>query len=217
MAYPPERFYRNEDLTNEQKATYLKGVRFRGDFIEGIIQIENVIELCISTFLGAKKNIKTERFLFYLMGDRSMSLSVKIQIIQQIAYLDISDADKFETHFNLLRKLNELRTYLAHFMIDLDITEGLGFFKRKTKYKVLDPKESSQKQWVGWHHSIILTDIAISQIFEQLHLVNDFIMLFEDGLDKDKVEGHVKYQPLKAYSADLLSPEKKQGAFSIVI
>lgn len=172
--------------TPEDLERYDDAVLFRGKYLEYIIALERNIESCIASFFNKyhnDKNLNLPYFLSaYLLGNKFVALSFKIDILQQIIYLEIGNPESFNPYFGLMRRLNELRTFVAHYSINHEFKGGISFYKIITKYKVHTPN-GKNKYWGAEEKSVDISKKTELDIYYQLKVANEFVMYIETVLN----------------------------------
>lgn len=211
-------------LTKEQRNAAKRGKKFRGEFLEQIIQIESRLEYCIELYLNSPhKNKVWDFFHFYFFVEETISLGFKISMLKRIVELSQIDDDAFKDYFELITYLNRLRTYVAHFPIDYKNVHEISFYKRALKYKGDDsqPKgEKNIKRIKDDTTKIKISEQAIKDIGLQLKISFQFLYtLMEFFSDEEEREYKIPSERLvKLHSKvkkEYLYNKDKLGVFSI--
>lgn len=173
-----------KDLTDQQMINYERAIKYRGDYIEQMVYVENKLEVCITTFFNIGNNKNIFNLLYYFVYTASnFSFAFKLNIVQQIIRIAITNAEALMPYCKLIGVLIELRTYIAHHASGHEFN-GISYFKGSTDFKVVIQK-TNKKEWVGDIKKIEINRATQDDIWQQVIIANEFLMFVRDSLETD--------------------------------
>jgi hypothetical protein len=195
----------------DQRKAFDRAIKFRGYYLELMIDVENKLEVIITTFLNGHKEEKIFSLLYHhLYSQQSFTLILKYTTVQQIARLSAKDSEEIMIYFKIIDKLVALRNVVAHYPVDYKYKEGISFYKPTSTFKAI--KHPAYKEFTKDIKHVNITKEIESDIMFQITLIIFFLEGLRNWID---VEGELPkdydpFQMLKA-SQKLFGNELMQG------
>lgn len=190
-----------EIADKEQEKVFDKVIKFRGLYLEQMTDVENKLEVCITTFLNGHTDEKIFKLLYHhLYGQQSFSLILKYTIVQQIVRDSAKDSDEVMIYFKIIDKLITLRNCVAHYPTDYKFKYGISFYKPTSSFKAIN--NPAIKEVIKEIKRVNITDETQSDIMFQIAIIIIFLEGVTDFIDVSEPRPK-DYNPFQMLNASL--------------
>lgn len=208
----PDGFYRKVPLTDLQKASKDSIIKFRGEYLESMVEMEGLMNAMISAFFNAPNNKKiVELFNHFLLPNRSFTLSLKLELVRELIKIENSTNAKVILLCKTLEKYISLRNIVAHYPCNFDVGEGPCFIQPTITYP--------ESKFTPKITTYFLPGEAVREMGEQMNIIGSYILvtgiLLGQKINKQSHKEIAEYRQslIDTFDSELFS---KRGVYRLI-